>query len=141
MTLSDDPAHPGSHPLPPIPGSSARSFRVKVWLTWLVLLGLLVAGAIGLHLDFGLIGQKLPFLLGLRLAPDGFIQGAALTVFVTAVSMVFALLLGVLAALGRLSANPVAFAVSTFYGSLFRGTPLIVQVLIIYLALPEIGII
>jgi polar amino acid transport system permease protein len=141
MTLSDDPAHPGSHPLPPVPRSNARAFQVKVWLTWLLLLGLLVAGAIGLQLDFGLIGQKLPFLLGLRLAPDGFIQGAALTVFVTAVSMVFALLLGVMAALGRLSANPVAFAVSTFYGSLFRGTPLIVQVLIIYLALPEIGII
>jgi len=77
----------------------------------------------------------------LRLAPDGFIQGAALTVFVTAASMPCALLLGTLAALGRLSANPIAFAVSTFYGSLFRGTPLIVQVLIIYLALPQIGII
>jgi polar amino acid transport system permease protein len=118
-----------------------RWFRAKIGLTWLVLLALLGIGASRLHLDFGLIGQKLPFLLGLHLAPDGFIQGAALTLFVTSSSMPFALLLGTLAALGRLSANPVAFAVATFYGSLFRGTPLIVQVLIIYLALPEVGIV
>jgi polar amino acid transport system permease protein len=117
------------------------AFRLKVWATWFVLLGLLIAGAIGLKLDFGLIGQKLPFLIGLQLAPDGFLMGAALTVFITAASMVFALALGVLAALGRLSRNPVVFALSTFYGSLFRGTPLLVQVLIIYWALPDIGIV
>jgi polar amino acid transport system permease protein len=35
----------------------------------------------------------------------------------------------------------VAFAVATFYASLFRGTPLIVQVLIIYLALPQVGVV
>ena len=118
-----------------------NAFRLKVWATWLVLLCLLIGGAIGLNLDFGLIGQKLPFLLGLHLASDGFLQGAALTVFVTAVSMVPALALGVLAAIGRLSANPVAFALASFYGSVFRGTPLIVQVLIIYWGLPDVGIV
>jgi polar amino acid transport system permease protein len=133
-----DPVHPGSRPVP-VP--STGRFRAKVWLTWIVLLGLLGFGASRLDLDFALIEQKLPFLLGLHLGPDGFLQGAALTLFVTAASMVAALGLGVVAALGRLSANPVAFALSTFYGSLFRGTPLIVQVLIIYLALPEIGIV
>jgi polar amino acid transport system permease protein len=44
-------------------------------------------------------------------------------------------------AVGRLSRNPVAFALATFYASLFRGTPLLVQVLIIYLALPQVGIV
>jgi polar amino acid transport system permease protein len=77
----------------------------------------------------------------MRLAPDGFIQGAALTIFVTAFSMFFASLVALVTALGRLSTNPVAFAVATFYASLFRGTPLLVQVLIIYLALPQIGIV
>jgi polar amino acid transport system permease protein len=43
--------------------------------------------------------------------------------------------------MGRLSQNPIAFALATFYASLFRGTPLLVQVLIIYLALPQIGIV
>jgi polar amino acid transport system permease protein len=125
------------------PGSRAGSgsFRWRVGLTWAVLLGLIGLGAAGLHLDFALIRQKLPFLLGVRLAPDGFVQGAALTLLVTAVSMVCALGLGLLAAVGRLSGRPIAFAMATFYGSLFRGTPLIVQVLVIYLALPEFGIV
>jgi polar amino acid transport system permease protein len=116
-------------------------FRQKVWLTWAVLCALLGAGFYALHLDFSYVGEKLPFLLGLRLSPDGFIQGAVLTVFVTGCSMVFALIVAFLTALGRLSRNPVAFAIATFYASLFRGTPLMVQVLIIYLALPQVGVV
>lgn len=126
---------------PPLQAAIRLSFRHKVWLTWAAMFVVLVAGFLGLGLDLGLIGQKLPFLLGLKLSPDGFIQGAALTIFVTAISMAFALVVAVLTALGRLSRNPVAFAVATFYASLFRGTPLLVQVLIIYLALPQFGIV
>jgi polar amino acid transport system permease protein len=125
----------------PPPAQVRNYFRLQVWLTWLVLLGLLGAAFSGLHLDFGFVRQKLPFLLGLRLAPDGFIQGAALTLFMTACSMIFAFFVALLTALGRMSHNPVAFALATFYASLFRGTPLMVQVLIIYLALPQVGII
>jgi polar amino acid transport system permease protein len=55
--------------------------------------------------------------------------------------MVLALMVALLTALGRLSSNPIAFAVATFYASFFRGTPLMVQVLIIYLALPQVGIV
>jgi len=117
------------------------SFRRKVWLTWLTLVGLLVGAGYGLHLDLAYVAQKLPFLLGVRLAPDGFIQGAVLTLFVTSVSMFFALLVALVTAFGRMSGNPVAFAVATFYASFFRGTPLMVQVLIIYLALPQIGLV
>jgi polar amino acid transport system permease protein len=135
---------------PGAPGVAARArevagrdsgFRQKVWLTWCALGALLGVACYGLHLDFPYVLQKLPFLLGLRLAPNGFIQGAALTLFVTACSMFFASLVALLTAAGRLSSNPVAFALATFYASLFRGTPLLVQVLIIYLALPQIGIV
>lgn len=125
----------------PFSSSGFWRFRVGVWLTWGMLLAVLVAGLGGLGLDFQLIREKLPFMLGLRLAPDGFVQGVMLTLLVTAVSMVFAVGLGVLTALGRLSANPVAFGIATFYASFFRGTPLLVQVLLIYLALPQFGII
>ncbi|CDX51047.1 Polar amino acid ABC transporter, inner membrane subunit [Mesorhizobium plurifarium] len=116
-------------------------FRFKVWLTWGLLLTLLVVGLGSLGLDFGLIRQKLPFMLGLRLSPDGFVQGVLLTLLVTALSMILAVTGGVLTALGRLSPNPAAFGVATFYASFFRGTPLLVQVLLIYLALPQFGII
>jgi polar amino acid transport system permease protein len=118
-----------------------NAFRRNVGLTWVALSALLAIGCYELHLDFAYVGKKLPFLLGLRLAPDGFIQGAMLTIFVTACSMFFALLVALLTAFGRLSRNPLAFALATFYASLFRGTPLMVQVLIIYLALPQIGIV
>ncbi|WP_349434786.1 amino acid ABC transporter permease [Pararhizobium sp. A13] len=116
-------------------------FREKVWATWAGLLALLSAALVSLGLDFQLIGQKLPFMLGLRLSPDGFVQGVVLTLLVTLVSMACAMILGVLTALGRLSLNPLAFGVATFYASFFRGTPLLVQVLLIYLALPQFGIV
>jgi polar amino acid transport system permease protein len=44
-----------------------------------------------------------------------------------------------LGALARLSRNPIAYGVAGFYVSFFRGTPLIVQMFLIYLALPQIG--
>jgi polar amino acid transport system permease protein len=53
-------------------------------------------------------------------------------------SIIIAICLAVLGALGRLSSNPILFAVSTLYVSLVRGTPLIVQILFIYLALPQV---
>ena len=87
------------------PAQPRDYFRQKVWLTWAVLCALLGAGFYGLHLDFGYVGQKLPYLLGLRLSPDGFIQGAVLTVFVTGCSMLCALAVAFLTALGRLSAR------------------------------------
>jgi polar amino acid transport system permease protein len=120
---------------------SPRSFRFGVGLTWAALLALLVGACYALHLDLPYVGEKLPYLLGLHLAPDGFVQGAALTLLVTACSMVCALLFALMTALGRLSGNPVAFGAATFYASFFRGTPLMVQVLIIYLALPQVGIV
>lgn len=123
------------------PDQTGDYFRQKVWLTWAFLCVLLVMGFYRLRLDFGYVGQKLPFLLGIRLSPDGFIQGAVLTVFVTGCSMICASVIALLTALGRLSRNPVAFAIATFYASLFRGTPLMVQVLIIYLALPQVGVV
>ena len=50
-----------------------------------------------------------------------------------------AVILALFGALGRLSKNPIAYGVTGFYTSFFRGTPLIVQLFLIYLALPQIG--
>ncbi|KAA9000763.1 amino acid ABC transporter permease [Affinibrenneria salicis] len=119
----------------------SRTFRMKALVTWLVLIGLLGALFISMDLDTGLIKEKLPFLLGLRLSPDGFLQGAALTLLITLCSSIFCFLLGALTALGRVSHSAIAWGCATFYVSLFRGTPLLVQVLIIYLALPQVGIV
>ena len=53
--------------------------------------------------------------------------------------IVIAIVLATLGALARLSRNPVAYGVAGFYVSFFRGTPLIVQMFLVYLALPQIG--
>lgn len=116
-------------------------FKQRVTLTWLLLFSGLVLLLMHLGLDYNLIAQKLPFMLGLRLTSDGFVQGAAMTLVITFISMFCSLALAVVVACGRLSKNPFFFGCATFYASLFRGTPLLVQVLIIYLALPQVGIV
>ena len=51
--------------------------------------------------------------------------------------IVLAIALALVGALGRLSRNPIAYGVSGFYTSFFRGTPLIVQLFLFYLAMPQ----
>ena len=50
-----------------------------------------------------------------------------------------AIVLALMGALARISRNPVAYGVAGFYVSFFRGTPLIVQMFMLYLALPPVG--
>ena len=68
------------------------------------------------------------------------VKGLWVTVFVSIVSIILAIILAILGALARLSRNPIAYGVSGFYVSFFRGTPLIVQLFLIYLALAQIAI-
>jgi polar amino acid transport system permease protein len=71
-----------------------------------------------------------------------FIVGAVwVTIFVSLASISLAIVLAALGALGRLSRNPIANGIATFYVSLVRGTPLLLQILFIYLALPQAGIV
>jgi polar amino acid transport system permease protein len=65
--------------------------------------------------------------------------GLEYTILLSLGAIVLAVLLALFGALGRLSKNPVAYGVTGFYTSFFRGTPLIVQLFLIYLALPQIG--
>jgi polar amino acid transport system permease protein len=66
-------------------------------------------------------------------------KGLWVTVFIALVSIIGAIVLALLGALGRLSRNPIAYGVTGFYTSFFRGTPLIVQLFLIYFALPQLG--
>ena len=106
---------------------------------WAALLALFVAFFLTFDLKFSFILEKLPALAGFRLTRDGFFQGTALTVFVCLVAIACSIVLGFLSALGRLSGSAVLFGVSTFYTSFFRGTPLLVQIFLIYLGLPQLG--
>lgn len=66
-------------------------------------------------------------------------RGLPWTIVICGVAIVLAVVLALLGALGRLSPNPVAQGLSSFYTSFFRGTPLIVQMFLIFLALPELA--
>ncbi|HEV7263821.1 MAG TPA: amino acid ABC transporter permease [Falsiroseomonas sp.] len=67
-------------------------------------------------------------------------EGAFTTLWLTAASLVCGLALGLLLALMRLSGNRVVSGIAATYCWLFRGTPLLVQLLIIYTGLPLFGL-
>ena len=66
--------------------------------------------------------------------------GALVTIGLTAAALFFGLILGIVIALMRLSGGPVLAAIAAFYCWVFRGTPLLVQLLIIYTGLPLFGV-
>lgn len=114
-------------------------FNSQVVLVWLLMLIALLFFFWKLNLDFSVIFDKLPALLGLHLTAQGGLQGAAMTLFLCVVSMSIAVVIGFVIALGRIANNAVLFAIATFYASFFRGTPFLLQVLLIYLGLPQFG--
>lgn len=68
------------------------------------------------------------------------LEGSEITLEIFFVTLIIALPLGMLAALGRLSAlKPLARLVE-FYIWIMRGTPLMLQLLFVYFALPMVGI-
>jgi len=67
-------------------------------------------------------------------------NGVWLTILLSVLSIALATVLSLLGALGRLSRFAPAYALATFYISLIRGTPLLLQVVFFFLALPQLGI-
>lgn len=68
------------------------------------------------------------------------LQGTLLTLEMWAWCMLGGTILGLLLGLGRVYGNRPIYALSTGYVELFRGTPMLVQILFVYFGLPEIGI-
>ena len=75
-------------------------------------------------------GDVLAHRPGLRAGP--LLVGLWMTVKISALALVFALLLGLVAGLGRVAQNPAARHLATLYVELIRGTPLLVQIFIFY---------
>jgi polar amino acid transport system permease protein len=116
-----------------------RQFRTNVSLSWGVLFLILIylfsgqdfLGIKTIQLDFDFIRENMFFIAG----------GLYETLLVSFLSIALATILALLAALGRLSTIPPVYALSTFYVSLIRGTPLYLQIFFFFLALPQLGII
>ncbi len=107
-------------------------WRIKFMVMWLLILaGMGAFLGLTIKMDSAFISHSIPYILG----------GAGMTIFVSFVSITLAIILAALGALGRLSRNPYANGIASFYVSLVRGTPLLLQILFIYLALPQAGIV
>lgn len=115
-------------------------FRTQILIAWFELLSLFLLFFWSFGLSYDYIWARSPFLLGLGLQ-NGFLMGAALTLFICIVAIIASTAIALFAALGRLSNNGMAFGISTFYTSFFRGTPLLLQIMLIYLGLPQLGIV
>ncbi len=69
------------------------------------------------------------------------VEAARMTVILSVISIgIIGFLLAVLVCSGMLSSNPYARAAGRVFVSFFRGTPLLVQLLLIYYLLPTIGL-
>lgn len=106
-----------------------RNKRIKLALVWLGLFALMGAVLRLLNIDFAYIIENTQFVLA----------GLWVTLAVSFASITAATILALLGAIGRLSRNTLWQGISGFYVSLFRGTPLLVQIFIIYLGLPQVG--
>jgi polar amino acid transport system permease protein len=101
----------------------------KVTAVWVALVGLLTFGLLMLHIQPSYMLQHYNIIL----------QGAGTTIGVSLAAITFATILALFGAIARLSTNSVAQGIAGFYVSVIRGTPLLIQIYIIYLGLPQIG--
>jgi polar amino acid transport system permease protein len=80
--------------------------------------------------------------VGRNLFDSTILQGMVVTIQLTVLSMVLGIVLGIVLAVMRLSKNPVLSTVSSAYLWLFRGTPVLVQIVLWFnlaLIFPRIG--
>ncbi|MBP3722474.1 MAG: amino acid ABC transporter permease [Selenomonadaceae bacterium] len=78
--------------------------------------------------SFDLIATSIPLLL----------TGAAVTIEITVLSIALGIFIGLFAGVARISSVKIVRLAAAVYVDFFRGTPLLVQIFIIYFALPVI---
>jgi polar amino acid transport system permease protein len=138
--LRSNPPRAGSDARPSVPSlgirerlelaSAAVPWRVKLVIAYAVI-GLVLVGAfVFAQFDVEWIREH---------AWNIVRRGLVLTLLICVGAIALATVLATFGALARLSRNPVAYALAGFYISFFRGTPLLVQIFLVYFALPEIG--
>jgi His/Glu/Gln/Arg/opine family amino acid ABC transporter permease subunit len=83
-----------------------------------------------LSIRWPLLWRSLPLLL----------RGAEMTLLLAALTLLYGVPAGLMVALARLSGYRLVRAVMTVYVEVIRGTPLLMQVFVIYFVLPSLGI-
>ena len=104
--------------------------RAQIITVWCELLVLFLLFFDTFNLSYSFIFTKVGFMIT---------QGVFTTVYVSAISIAIAFVLALLGATARLSSNGFAIAIASFYTSFFRGVPLLIQIYLIYLGIPQLG--
>ncbi|MCG5240628.1 amino acid ABC transporter permease [Azospirillum doebereinerae] len=104
--------------------------RLQVAAVWLEVFSLFALFFYSFDLSYSFILGKLAFLVT---------QGVATTLYISAMSIAIAFVLAMVGAIAKLSDNGFAVAIASFYTSFFRGVPLLIQIYLIYLGIPQLG--
>ncbi len=68
------------------------------------------------------------------------LQGLVLTLEITVLCIAIGIVLGLLIAMGRIYGRHVVYGICSVYVNFFRGTPILVQLFLVYYGLPSIGV-
>ena len=109
---------------------SFARIKIQVLIVWFELFLLFLAFAYSFDLKLSFIQSR----IGLMIS-----KGLFTTIYISAVSIVIATAIAIVGAIAKLSNNGFAYAIASFYTSLFRGLPLLLQVYLIYKGLPQLG--
>ncbi|WP_101255606.1 amino acid ABC transporter permease [Streptomyces barkulensis] len=114
----------------PVPPEAVKAIPVRHYGRWisaaivLVLFGLVVAAFVNADITWPTVGRYLNH--------ETILTGAVNTLWITLLAMFMGVVLGTVLAVMRLSKNPVMSSVAWGYIWVFRGTPVLVQLLIWY---------
>ena len=108
-----------------IPGNELPS-QLDAWW-WLV-------AAIAILITALAIMKPDPYWAIIKFVKDGILM----TILLTIVSFAFTLIVGIIGGMGRIARNPVLKFISTIYVEIFRGIPLLVQLIWWYFAAPVV---
>ncbi|RWP25855.1 MAG: amino acid ABC transporter permease [Mesorhizobium sp.] len=106
--------------------------KVQIGIVWFELLILFLTFFKSFNLSMAFIWEHLPYLIT---------QGVVTTIYVSAISLMFASLIAIVGAISKLSSNGFAYGIASFYTSFFRGLPALMQIYLIYLGLPRLGLV
>lgn len=81
-------------------------------------------------MDFSFLSQYYKF----------FLNGAKITILLSLFTILFGIIIGICIALLKISKNKICKSIATIYVEFIRGTPVLVQLFIVYYGLPQIGI-
>ncbi len=113
---------------------SFARLKIQILIVWIELFLLFLAFAYSFDLEIAYIFSGKPSKIGLMIS-----KGLFTTIYISAVSIAIATAIAIVGAIAKLSNNGFAYAIASFYTSLFRGLPLLLQIYLIYMGLPQLG--